>query len=49
MLTKDGFDSLDMYSFLLGNDADIVVKSNRKAFSIELSNSEIGASLPGKH
>jgi len=49
MLTKDGFDSVDVNSFLLSNDTDIVVEANRKAFSSELSIGEIGASLSEKY
>lgn len=45
MLTEDIADSLDMDSFLLSNDTDIVVKANRKAFSSELNIGEVGASL----
>jgi len=45
MLTKSVANSLDVDSFLLGDDADIVMKSDRKAFSSELGVGQVGASL----
>lgn len=45
---EDAADGLDMDSLLFGNDADVLVKTNRKSFSSEVRIAEVGTAL-SKH